>query len=444
MNHVIEKSIDDLPKRVSASGGNSTARKVIVIMFRILMPLLALIAAVLITLYLFETGPQARPLPKKKNATLVETIPARFGTYSTSVSAMGVVKAAQVTELKPQINGQVISISETLLPGGRFEKGDTMLELDPRDYQLSERQQASAVAQAKNNLELENGNQLVARRELDLLGEQVTETEKNLMLRQPQLHNLQTALEIAEAQLEQAQLNLARTAIQAPFNGIVQSRDVNIGTWVSSSTSLATLIGTDRYWVEVSVPEEQLQWITFPQSPDQDGSSVKIFNPTAWSDMSFREGRVIQLLPALETQGRMARLLIEVEDPMAIEAGNHDKPPLLIDSFVRVAIEGKSVSSSIKLSREFLRDGKNVWVFEQDGTLAIKEVSIAFKNQHNALITAGISQGEKLIVSGLSTPVTGMLLRQSVDSQGTQRANPAGNSIQGQLKGSQREKEEQK
>ncbi len=290
MNPMPEKGINNLPGEspTPTQGRNSTARKVVATFFSFLLPLVVLVAGGFITVHLLETAPQAKPLPKKKNATLVETIPAQSGIYPTSVSAMGVVKAAQVTDLKQQINGEVISISEHLLPGGRFAKDETMLQLDPRDYQLTARQRASAVAQAKNNLELEDGNQLVARRELDLLGEQVSEAEKSLILRQPQLNNLQTALEIAEAQFEQAQINLARTVIQAPFNGTVQSSEVNIGTWVSSSTTLVTLIGTDRYWVEVSVPEEQLQWITVPQGAGQQGSLVKIYNPTAWSENRSR------------------------------------------------------------------------------------------------------------------------------------------------------------
>ena len=424
MEPMKEDNNTKLTGEVVSSAGNPAKRTMLTSIFRFTLPLVALLAGGLITVHLLETGPEARPLPKKKNAILVETTPVELGTYPTTIAAMGVVKAAQVTELKPQVNGEVISISEQLLPGGRFVKDEPMLQLDPRDYQLTARQQASAVAQARNNLEIEDGNQLVARRELDLLGEQVSETEKKLMLRQPQLNNLQTALEIAEAQLEQAKINLARTAIHAPFNGIIQSRDVNIGTWVSSSTTLATLIGTDRYWVEVSVPEEQLQWVVLPQGEEQQGSLVKIYNPTAWSDSRFREGRVVQLLPGLETQGRMARLLIEVEDPMAMNAGNQGKPPLLIDSYVRVAIEGKSISQAIELSREYLRDGKNVWVFEQDGTLAIREVSIVFKNQENALITSGISEGDEIVISGLSAPVSGMLLRRLEDGEAPKTEGP--------------------
>ena len=411
-----------------------TARNVLYVFFRLLLPLVVIVAGILITQHLLETGPQAKPMPKMKNATVVNTLPVTFGIYKTSVDAMGIVTAAQLVALRPQVSGNVMSISENLLPGGKFEKGDNLLQLDQRDYALSVRQQESAVAQAKSDLDLEEGNQIVARRELALLGEQVSEVEEKLMLRQPQLNNLQIALEIAEAKYEQAKLNLDRTEVRAPFNGIVQTQDVNIGTWVSTSTSVATLIGSDKYWVEVSVPEDQLKWISFPQGEEQRGSTVKILNPAAWEEGSFRQGRVIQLMPALESQGRMARLLIEVSDPLALEHENQGKPQLLVGSFVRVVIDGQTIPEVLDLSREYLRDGKNLWVLGDDGTLDVREVSVIFKNRENVLINAGISEGENIIVSSIAAPVEGMKLsqadasaeRQDPDIPGQGRGNGTG------------------
>lgn len=381
------------------------------ICIRYLLPAVAVAAGVLITLHLLKTGPQAKPMAKKKSGVAVETIEVRFDSYPTKISAMGVVKAARYTALKPQVSGQVVELGEHLIPGGRFNQGDTLLKLDPSDYELILKQQENAVVQAGNDLFLEEGNQLVVKREFALMGEEVSEAEKKLMLRQPQLSTLQTALTIAQAKKEQAELNLQRTIITAPFNGIVQTREVNIGTWVSTSSTLATLVGSDRYWVEVSVPEEQLQWITLPAGTGVQGSRVKVYNPTAWSDDIYREGKVIQLLPGLETQGRMARLLIEVGDPLALEQSNAGKPQLLIDSFVRVVIEGKIVPEAVKMSREYLRNGNKLWVYTGEGNLAIRDVSIGFKNRDSVLITSGVKPGDEVITSNISTPVEGLSLR---------------------------------
>lgn len=407
----VNQKLSTRPRVTAKTGRSHKVKNILVVCLRYLLPIVALAAGILITLHLLDTGPEAKPMPVKKNRVLVETTVAHLKACPTMIQAMGVVKASLSTALKPQVSGQVISISEKFMPGGKFVKGDTLVELDPSDYQLSLRQQENEVVQAKNNLVLEQGNQLVVKRELDLLGEEVTEAEEYLMLRQPQLSTLQTELEIARAKREQAELNLARTAIKAPYNGVVQAREVNIGTWVSTASVLATLIGSDSYWVEVSVPEELLQWIVLPSVVSSSGSMVKIYNPTAWSDDTFRQGRVVQLLPGLETQGRMARLLVEVTDPLAMTSANQGKPHLLIDSFVRVVIEGKPVAQAVELSREFLRSGDRVWVFGQEGKLDIREVEVAFKNKNSVLITSGITQGEEVIVSDISAPVSGMALQ---------------------------------
>ncbi len=435
MHNSSSTNVQDRPVISQSSGqavGGGNAKRsggsgVFSFLFRFLLPLVALVIGGWITMQLLETGPQAKQLPKRKNATFVETKTFRAGTYPTTISAMGTVTAAQSINLRPQATGEVLEISESFVPGGRFSSEQILLQLDPSDYHLNVRQRASEVAQAQNDVELENGNQIVAQREFELLGEQVSEVEKKLMLRKPQLRTLETALDIARAKYEQAQLDLARTTLRAPFNGIVQSRGVNVGTRVSLGENLAALIGTDRYWVEVSVAEEQLQWITVPQKKSQEGSKVKIYNPTAWGNASYREGTVIQLLPGLETQGRMARLLIEVDDPLALEDINQGKPQLLVDSFVRVAIQGTTVSPAIALSREYLRNGENIWLFQKDGTLEIRQVSIAFKNKDKVLIAAGVEEETNLITSSIAAPVTGMLLKRAPVSEKPGNEKRSGN-----------------
>jgi len=291
------------------------------------------------------------------------------------------------------------------------------MQLDPQDYELAFRQQKNGVIQAQNNLEIEQGNQIVAARELELLGEQVTESEKRLMLRGPQLQTLENELEIAQAKLDQARLDLERTTLKAPFNGIVQTREVNIGSWVSTASTVATLVGTDSFWVEVSIPEEQLQWVHIPSGNGDVGSTVRIYNPSSWGSDRYRTGQVVQLLPTLETQGRMARLLIEVEDPMSLREGNESQPKVLIGSFVRVSIEGKIVENVMILTRDYLRNGNTLWVYEPDGTLGIREVNIVFKNQDIVLVNGAISEKDELVVSSLSTPIAGMKLAKVNEQQ---------------------------
>jgi len=376
-----------------------------------LLPLAVLAAGAAAAFWLMETSPQAKLHPRTRNPTLVAVRTVNYGPRQTVISGMGTVAAARNVELKAQVNGEIIELNPNLLPGGHFRRGETLLKIDPTDYRLAVRQLATDVAKGESELQLEQGNQLVALKEYQLLGETVSDVEKALMLRRPQLENLRATLEAAQAKLEQARIDLERTRIKAPFNALVRSRGVDVGARASESTVLGTLVGTDAYWVEVSVPVSQLRWIKIPQTAEDAGSLVRVYDPAAWGSGVFRQGRVLRLEADLEEQGRMARLLVKVDDPLGLQPGNAGRPRMLIGAYVRVEIEGRMVAAAAAIEREFVRNGSNVWLMDADGHLSIRAVQIAFRGVDRVLISGGIQPGEQLIITDLAAPVEGMALR---------------------------------
>lgn len=379
---------------------------------RLVLPLAVLGAAVAAAVFFLQTPPEAKPRPATRNAALVEVRPIEVGPQTTMIHAMGTVQPDRLVELRPRVGGEVVELGGDFVPGGHLAKGERLLRIDPTDYRLTVRQIAGEVARVESELQLEQGNQLIARKEYELLGEPVSEEELALMLRRPQLENLQAALEAARARLEQARVNLARTEIAAPFNAVVQARGANLGARVGESTPLGTLIGTDEYWVEVSVPVSQLRWISIPHGGGPEGGSpVRLYDEAAWGPGVYRIGRVIRLAAALEESGRMARLLVRVEDPLSLRKENAGAPRLLIGSYVRGIIEGKTVPAAAAIEREFLRDGDRVWVLDAENRLDIRPVEIAYRGPDRVLVTGGLAAGERLIVSDLPAPVAAMPLR---------------------------------
>jgi RND family efflux transporter MFP subunit len=381
------------------------------VIFRTVLPLAVLAAGAITAFWLMETSPQARPRPQVHNATLVSVRSVDYGPQQTVISGMGTVTAARQVELKPQVSGEIIELNRNLVPGGHFRQGETLLTIDPTDYRLTVRQLTTDVAKAESDLQLEQGNQLVAQKEYKLLGETVSDVEKSLMRRRPQLENLRATLEAAQAKLEQARVDLARTRIKAPFNAVVQARSVDVGARASESIVLTTLVGTDAYWVQVSVPVSQLRWIRIPQTDGDQGALVRVYDSAAWGDGVFRQGRVVRLEADLEEQGRMARLLVRVDDPLSLSPDNTGQPRMLIGSYVRVEIEGQTMASAAAIDREFIRNGSDVWIMEANGNLSIRPVEIAFRGIDHIMVTGGIAPGENLVVTDLAAPVEGMLLR---------------------------------
>jgi RND family efflux transporter MFP subunit len=451
-----------------APAGSSMARRGMHAIARFLLAVVILGAAVAVSFYWLTNRPRARRRPPQSGAALVEVKRLESDSHHIAVDAMGTVQAARTVVLTPRVSGEITDVSREFLPGGRFRAGEQIAKIDPADYELAVQQrqteierraaeierQKSIVYQcdcdiikAESELRTEEGQQSVAEREYELLGETITEEDKDLVLRQPQLRTAQAALEAtkaakkaaeasyeaaraakadAELALEQARLDLDRTNIRAPFNAMVNTRSVNLGVQVSPGTQLAELVGTDEYWVQLSVPVDQLKWVTIPNTDGEKGSHVRIYYEAHWGKGVHRSGTVTRLMAGVEPEGRMARLLVSVDDPLGLETREANVPPMILGAYVRVEIEGKEVKDAVSISRSALRDGNKIWVMSPENTLDIREVEIIWSGDESVLVAGGLRAGELLITSDLGTPVQGMLLRATPTEASARSSGPAG------------------
>jgi hypothetical protein len=184
---------------------------------------------------------------------------------------------------------------------------------------------------------------------------------------------------------------------------------VDQGATVSPSMGLLSLIGTNEYWIEVTVRVDELNLIQTPDNDFGEGSPAQIFDKSQWSPDVYRRGNVIRLLPDLETAGRMVRLLIRVQDPLSLDSS--DLPILLIGSYVRVEITGKTIPSVVPVNRGYLHNGNTVWIMNQENCLEIRSVEIVFGDKSTVYVSHGIEPGEHIIVTDIVAPLENMLLR---------------------------------
>ena len=379
---------------------------------RILIAALILVGAFAAYRYQMNTSPRAgrkKPPPQPK---LVQVIPVQRADYATTVTGDAVVVPAQQVMLRPQVTGQLVEISDDVVPGGIVQAGQKLMAVDHRDYEILVRQRQYEVARALRDLKLEQGNQAIAQQEYELLGEVISEEDRELVLREPQLASAQAAEESAKAALQKAQLDLARCDIIAPFNAIIQEKHVDLGATVSVNTNLVTLFGTDEAWIEVKVWIDKLKWLTIPRQNGDPGSSVKIYNILAWGADRFRTGRVVCLIGELETKGRLARLLVAVDDPFCLKPENRDQPQLLMGSYVSATIQGRTLRAVFPVKWTHLRGENNtVWIMDKEGRLEIRPVQVVFSDVEQVYVTEGLAEGEKLVVTDIAAPVGGMLLR---------------------------------
>lgn len=404
---------NDSERKDSGSESRKSSRLLKTVSFVIRSVLLLTIvgATVIISRYWLLNRPVAERQKPRHEAVLVDIEPIVLGEEQVIIRTLGTVIPALKIQLAARVSGQITDVSPSFIPGGIFKEGEMMLQVDKRDYELALTQQEANLVRAESDVHIEMGQQSVAQKEYELLMENVEAPDLDLLLRKPQLASKEAAVDIAKSALDKAKLDLQRTVIAAPFNATVLSRTVDKGAYVAPGGSLATLVGTDMFWIEVSVPVNELSRINFPGPEKEYGSAARVCNSGAWGEAYYREGYVERLAPDLEPEGRMARLLVSVADPLLLKTKDDAAHALLLDSFVRVLIEGESVRDAARFSRTYLHDNNTIWIMREDNTLEIRKVSIAWSVEDEVFVSEGLHDGEQLVTSALAAPVEGMLLR---------------------------------
>lgn len=357
--------------------------------------------------FIFLTEPEAqREGASKKTAMLVRITGVEQGDFRPLISATGTVRPARELVLRPRVGGEVIERAADFVPGGFVRAGETLLRLDPADYEIQLAQRSGELHQAQADLEIEMGQQAKARDDLRALQRNLSPERRKLVLREPQLAQASARVAMAEAAVEQAELNLARTEIRAPFDAAVLERQADLGGQVSVGDALGRVAGTEVYWVEATVPLAKLARLRFPKG-DAPGSRAEVRQRSGWPEGQTRTGRLFRMIGELEGATRMARVLIEVADPLGRDG---DHPALLIGAFVEVRIQGEPLEDVIRLDRDQLRKEDTVWVM-RDGKLHIAEPEVIFLDQQYVYIRDGLAPDAQVVTSHLSTVTEGAPLR---------------------------------
>jgi RND family efflux transporter MFP subunit len=375
--------------------------------------LVILAVALGIARYFVATKPEARKRKPAEMVTLVNVMTVTPTNDRVVVEAMGTVQPVEQITLQPEVSGRVTWKNEALIPGGRVDKGEVLVRIDAREYEYAVEQQRASVKNAAVQLEQERARKSVAEEEWSLLGDEVpsSETGRSLALREPQLKAAEASLTAAENALARSELNVERTVLRAPFNALVLDEFVDPGQLIGTQTTVARLAGTDAFWVQVSVPVAELGFIDVPSPDNGGGSPARVIHDTGAGQPVVRSGEVIRLLGDLEPQGRMARVLVEVPDPLH-ENGTTPEAhlPLLLGAYVSVEITGRELEDVYIIPRTALREGETVWVMNDEDRLEIREVSVAWERGDIVEIETGLEAGERVVTTRIPIPIPDMLL----------------------------------
>jgi len=408
-------------------------RKVLV---NTILALLVIALAAGASYWLYNSKPQTKKKRPQRPIPVVKTIALVPQNEPIVFEASGTVIPARQVVLLSEVEGRVIEQNKDLVPGGIVAEGDMLIQIDPLDYQLQAQGREAEVATAQYELDVEKGKQIIAQQEWKILRDELQEKQINeqLALRKPHLRHAEAQLNAAKSRLSVAKLAERRTTIRAPFNGLVLEEFVETGQFVGKQSSIATLVATDRFWVQVSIPLSLLDRIHFPGMSEEKASKVQVILEKGYQGSpTIREGEIFKLLGDLDPKSRMARILVTVQNPLnlpgqknypGIQVSRSEK--ILLGSFVKVRINAGILEDVYVLPRHSVREGNRVWTVNSEGIVAFREVKILWRRVDDVLVDATLPPDERIILSRLQAPVPGMFVRDQSQSGVAERRQKKG------------------
>lgn len=379
---------------------------------RTLLPLLVIIIALVLTFVLLKSRKTPKPHEAPYLGPLVEVAVLDKTNRQVLVSGTGSAQSRNEVSITPQVKGQVSELAPQMVAGGIFQKGELLFAIEAVDYRLAIAQAKANLAQAELELVRNENLAELARKEWHSLNKENVLQPNPLVVYGPQLKSARALRDAAQANVEQAELNLQRTRVFAPFDCYVRSEQLEIGQFLNMGAPVATLAGTEQIEIVVALPLEELVWLQVPRKgTKQQGSPAKIVLHSG--DKTFHwQGAISRAMGEIDPRNRMARVVISVTDPVS---GDAEKTTLLNEllpgMFVNVQIKGEKLSDVIAIPRGAMHDNDTIWLIDDDNRLHIREVEILRREPDEVLVRSGLKAGEKLVLTNLSGAAEGMLLR---------------------------------
>lgn len=364
----------------------------------------------------------------------VTTVPLELRSGNLRVRGNGTVRPSAEITLASEVAGRVVWASPSLVSGGRFDRGELLLRIDPADYENAVRAARAEVAQRRVELLQAEEEVALAREEYARLrrwaGPDSTDAggeQSALLFREPQLDAARAALERAEAVLEDASLRLERTRIGAPFAGSVRSESVDRGQYLVPGQAVAQLYATDA--VEILVPLSDDDAALIPDLWDTrasgSGASVPVDVYAEYGGETYHwSGTVDRAESALNETTRTVDVVVRVEAPFAGSEEAPGRPPLLLGTYATVDIRGVELDPYAVIPSSALRDGERIWTVADDSVLVFKPIRLIQEVEDTAYVMADLQAGVGVIVSPLPFATNGMIVRVAEPLETSSRARP--------------------
>ena len=317
----------------------------------------------------------------------------------------GEVKPLNEINLISQVSGQIVEAADEFVDGGIIKADSPLVWIDDRDYKLAVISAESRVAQASKLLEREIAESELAKNDWEELG---LGEASPLTLRIPQLKEAEAAEKAALADLEKAKLNLERTIVKLPFQGIIREKRTGVGQFVGAGSVLATAFSTEEVLIALPLTDTELSYLGLPLAYEEakpfTGPKVNFFSSI--SNKTFEwEGRIVRTAGSIDPPTRLVYVYAEVINPY------QQSPPLAIGMFVDAIIEGKTIEDGFLVPNSAINNISNIYVIDKNDNLEIRNIEVLGTENDYVIIKGEIIEGERVVVSPLNNAKIGMGLK---------------------------------
>ena len=336
--------------------------------------------------------------PARERAINVTASPALQGDLVLPIIAEGSVRARRTSEIKFEIAGRIeeIHVNE----GQRVRRGQALISLDDREYRVALEEAKARYLDALGKLAVEQdqvSSDESAARELQQKLDELEELEKTGTITREErrareielgvdavkdgayrreLLEVRSGLAAARADEQRATLNLERTVLRAPFDGVVSGMTLNRGERISAQSLFCTLVDDVDLEAEVGVLESDLGTLVTGRAALLDVPALGEHLPA----------KVDVISPSIDATSRTCKVLLRVRN-----TDGKLRPGM----FVRASIAGRILEDRLLVPREALltRDGRPLVFREEDGRAKWVYVKIGERNDHLVEITGTLQGG---------------------------------------------------
>lgn len=270
-----------------------------------------------------------------------------------------------------------------------------LVEEGPRSQEVE--QARSRVAQARAQLQLAQANQQqnrIRQQEIQAAQEQVRTAKAALkMAKASTVRNTisQDDVEAARAALEQARSNvqylqthIGYTFVRAPIAGVVTEVEADPGEAASTSAPLVTITDNSTVFVRASLPETQLRKARV-------GQSVPV-RVDALGQQQFT-GAISKIIPSADPETRTFDIRVGVDN---------SEGKLQQGMYAELEIISERVSNALVIPRDAVitREGQDIVYVAEGGRAKQREVTTGIHDETNVVVTDGLREGDRLIISG--------------------------------------------